>query len=540
MNALNKILILSTASLIMTGCNDLDTEPMGGTVTSDQKASVIATNPQMLQASVSTVPGMMKQILNCGFGNVHTDYGYPSMLLMYDSRGMDMPSALGDYQWYTGALEMSDFGDNYYDNLLTWNTMYNLIYSCNSLANIIAEDTEDPEQQMSLAQAFAFRAFAYYTLGQVYQFTYYGNEDKPTVPLILHTNASEVAANGAPRATNEELYAQIVADLTTAIGLLDKAEAAGVHRQDKTYVGACVAYGLRARAYMMMNKWAECEADAQKAIQLAQAEGLTPYTRQEVSVPAFVNITDHSWMWGIDIQEEVIGTASTVTFGGHMGEWLVNGYARYGHWRNCNKALYNQIPASDVRKNWWCDKDGKAPSTLPSNYKEFIANHESLGVAAFLPFTQVKFGAYNDNPGGNIAAGDVPVMRVEEMYLMLAEAQGMQDPGRGLQTLTNFVKTYRNPDYVFGTSSKDALRDEIWFQRRIELWGEGFSYSDMMRLKKTLDRRGGGFDPTLVFVVAPDDPCLLYVIPRTEQEANPQIGRLTTTAAVPTAVPDID
>ena len=524
----------------MVGCNDLDTEPMGGTVTSDQKAQVIANNPQMLQASVSTVPEMMKQIMNCGFGNVHTDYGIPSMLLVCDSRGMDMPSALGDYQWYTAALEISDFGDNYYDNLLYWNTMYNLIYSCNSLATIIDENSDDPELQLSLAQALGFRSFAYYSLAQMYQFTYFGNEDKPTVPIITHLNAADVAASGAPRATNQEIYDQIVADLTTAIALCEKAQAAGSHRPTKDKISACVAYGLRARAYMMMNKWAECAADAQKAIDLANAEGLTPYSRAEVSVPAFTNINDHSWMWGIDIQEEVIGTASTVTFGGHMGEWLVNGYARYGHWRNCNKALYNKIPASDVRKNWWCDKDGKAPATLPANYRAYIDNMAANGVADFQPFSQVKFGAYNDNPGGNIAAGDVPLMRVEEMYLILAEAQAMQSPAQGLATLTNFVKNYRNPDYMFASSSKDDIREEIWNQRRIELWGEGFSFSDMMRLKKPLDRRGGGYDPTLVFVVAPDDPCLLFVIPFTEQEANPQIGHLTSDATVPTPVADID
>lgn len=539
MKAINKILTLSATALTLVGCNDLDTEPMGSVVTSEQKQEIIANDPSRIEAAVSTVPGMMKMILNSGFGNIHTDYGVPSLALIYDSRGMDMPSALGDYQWYTAALEWSDFGDRYYDNLITWNTMYNLIYSCNELAKVIDPETENAELQASLAQALAFRGYAYYVLAQMYQFTYYGNEDQPVVPIITHVNAAKVAEEGAPRATQEEMYAQITQDFTDAITLLEKSEAQNLVRADKSRVNAAVAYGLRARAYMMMHKWAECAADAQKAINLATAEGLSPYTRQEVSVPSFNSWDSHAWMWGIDVNENEIGTASTVSFTGHMGCWLYNGYARYGHWRCINKKLYKTIPDSDVRKSWWLNGTN-IPSTLPGPYKEYITNHAANGVAALSPYAQLKFGAHNNEVGGTDAAYNFPLMRVEEMYLMLAEAQGMQNPGQGLQTLTTFVKAYRNPDYMFSTASAEDLQEEIWMQRRVELWGEGFSYFDMMRLNKVCDRRGGGFDPSLVYVVAPDDLARIFVIPQTEQKANPQIGYLTSLGEIPTAVPDID
>ncbi len=35
-------------------------------------------------------------------------------------------------------------------------------------------------------------------------------------------------------------------------------------------------------------------------------------------------------------------------------------------------------------------------------------------------------------------------------------------------------------------SDANALQNEIWYQRRIELWGEGFSFYDIMRLKNRL------------------------------------------------------
>ena len=84
---------------------------------------------------------------------------------------------------------------------------------------------------------------------------------------------------------------------------------------------------------------------------------------------------------------------------------------------------------------------------------------------------QLKFGSYGDAPQAS-GAIDVPLMRVEEMYLILAEAQGMLTPTTGAKTLSDFVKTYRQPDYSFNGSTPDAVRKEVWRQRRIELWAK--------------------------------------------------------------------
>lgn len=58
----------------------------------------------------------------------------------------------------------------------------------------------------------------------------------------------------------------------------------------------------------------------------------------------------------------------------------------------------------------------------------------------------------------------------------------------------------------------------------MELWGEGVSYFDMMRMNEGLDRRGAGFEPSLVFDIDADDPVLLYHIPQAESNANKILG----------------
>lgn len=109
-------------------------------------------------------------------------------------------------------------------------------------------------------------------------------------------------------------------------------------------------------------------------------------------------------------------------------------------------------------------------------------------------------------------------MRVEEMYLIKAEAMAMAGQD-GKTVLEDFVKTYRDPSYTCTGNVQDA----VYFQKRIELWGEGLIWYDVMRLNKGIDRRGGGFEATAVFNIPSGDPILLWRIPQAEIQANPAL-----------------
>ena len=122
-------------------------------------------------------------------------------------------------------------------------------------------------------------------------------------------------------------------------------------------------------------------------------------------------------------------------------------------------------------------------------------------------------------------ASDIPLMRVEEMYLILAEAQAMGgNPSTGAATLQKFVNDYRDPAYVCTASSATAVQDAVWQERRIELWGEGLSYFDILRLNKGIDRRGAGFPAAYVFNVPAGDNTLIYRIPESEEQGNSLIS----------------
>ncbi len=61
-------------------------------------------------------------------------------------------------------------------------------------------------------------------------------------------------------------------------------------------------------------------------------------------------------------------------------------------------------------------------------------------------------------------------------------------------------------------------------QRRIELWGEGFSMFDIMRLRKPVvrvnSRIPSNFPDAFQFNLAHEDPIMLAIIPQSEMTSN--------------------
>lgn len=518
MKTYNKLLTIALTGMIAVGCNDLDTYPLGDHITTDQKNEVLANNPDMAEAGVNGIATLFTVYGNAsGNPDAHYDIGYPGVMLNTDSRGADMVSLAIGYNWYSQGTRWTDVSPTSGMTELIWNTMYNQIFACNNVLSSIPADTEDPTLLYYRAQALAFRAFDYHVLAQYYQFTYLGNEDALCVPVITEENSNEAAASGLKCSTVAEVYTKILEDLDGAITALNATGNTAV--KQKKFLSEASARGLRARVYMCMGKWNEAAADADFAI---KNSGCSPYSVAEVSRPTFWDCNDHAWLWAIDVQEsDRVVTTGICNWPSHMGTFTY-GYAQVGSWRKISKALYAEIPDTDVRKGWFLNEEGTSPN-LSEEYQEYVNQviSEDVGRA----YVQVKFAPYQDILENPTNANDIPLLRAEELYFILAEAQAMGgNPAAGAATLGDFVRAYRDPSYVNPTGTAEDIRDAVYWQRRVELWGEGVSYFDMMRLKKGVDRRGAGFEPSLVFNVAPTDKVLLYHIPQAEFNGNKILG----------------
>jgi hypothetical protein len=518
-------------ALAITGCQDLDTFPEGSIVTQQQKEEVLALDPSKAEAGVNAIFAQFSQYAPnyAAFGNVlrHNDFGYPSIMLFTDANGYDVVSEDNGYNWMGFNLDYTDRDFTTRECRIVWNDLYKQIFTANNVIVGIDPATEEPLSQFYLAQGLAVRAFSYLILAQLYQFNYVGHETAPCVPIITDENANDVAINGAPRASVQDVYTLINTDIGKAIELLEAAEEGGITRADKRYVSAAVAYGIRARMNLTMQKWPEAASDATKAIEASEAQ---PASIAAVSAPAFWSVNENNWMWGIIVAEtDDIVSSGIVNWISHMGS-LNYGYANFSKGKQINKALYESIPATDVRKGWWLDENQTSP-LLSAEQQAF------MGSNSYAAFTHVKFGPYNNVTGTSVNANDIPLMRIEEMYLIKAEAE-YKGGGNGKQTLENFVKQYRDPSYVCTVSD---IQEEVFRQRRIELWGEGLTWYDIMRLNKGVDRRGGGFpNATMVFNIAPNDNILLWRIPESEIQANPALEDADNNPVVPLPEPVTD
>lgn len=523
MEYLNKNLFLAIGCLALSACSEIDDMlPEGGAVTESQVETTTTSIPSRTNADLAgvyTYAGEMVAALSDA--TIHCDYGYSSICTAMDANASDFVCENSNYNWFSPAFNYTDRSPNYIIPLMRYKFVYTQIKLCNDLIGSIDPNTEVKELQYTLSQVRAVRAFGYLNLAPYFQFNYASSADKPCVPIVS-PQTPDPANN--PRATVKEVYEFIMDDLNYAVDHLE-----GFTPSSKMYLNRNVAYGLRARANLYMGKWAEAASDAAEAM-----KGYTPASIADVSKPAFCNMNEANWMWAIHTETDVI-SRSLFSPASHLGSFSANAYATgTGVYKCISSFLFNKIPATDVRKGWWVDENLHSANLANCSWPlsngtavtgDAIAPLEIPDIkVAFKPYTNVKFGM-REGIGSDKNAYDWPLMRVEEMILIQAEGLAMSgQTTQALQVLNDFVKTYRDPSYNFTNTSAEAIQNEIWKQRRIELWGEGFSMADIMRLNKPVVRIHGtdkgnwpaGFD----FNVPANDPYLLLRFPQTETNTN--------------------
>ena len=525
---INKYILLLSATMVVASC-DLDKFPEGSTVTQDQKNEVVELLPDRISSELNGLKtGLYSHTNLLTDYNNHMDYGFPAACMIYETAGQDLLT-LNDqtgYNKFISSQRLLDRNITSTFNAFLWKLYYKHMKTANDILKAIPADATDAALKKYRGQALASRAFDYLQLIQTYQLTYIGHETANGVPLVLETTSDTELMNN-PRASVQQVYSRIMEDLDEAITLLTGASA----RADKSEISVEVAYGLRARANLLMGKWSAAASDAAKAYGTS-----APYSIADVSQPTFYNATDNSWIWGIVVTtEDYLAKTGIVNWPSNLCSLTGMGYTTAASatdvaYRLINKNLWAKIPETDVRKGWWVDEDLHSPvldNGLGEDYAYYWANGMFNGgtfPSKFSPYTNVKFGPDNGTFADTDNAQDWPLMRVEEMKLIEAEALGRDNLATGKQKLEEFVRQYRDPSYTCTAGSLDAFIDEVWFQRRVELWGEGFALFDILRLKKPIIRQGANYPINSTFAeIAAEAPIMIYRIPEAETSVNSAI-----------------
>lgn len=479
-------MILGMSAIMLTGCIE-ETFPTSG-VTSEQ----VSESSKSLESIVKGMPAYMKKY-HVWSTNAF-DFGYPSVYIALNLMTNDMIQYYSGYQHFMYWQEVTiSIDPGYLLSQINWYYLNFQVKAANEVIGMIGEPAND-EQIRFLAEAIAYRSATYIDMARIYEFlpneTISGiNDDHNdvtglTVPYVTPDMTSE-QLNDNPRLPHAEMVEKLIADLTQAEQLFKSTAAA---RESKLFPDLAVVYGLMARVYM----WDENYPKAAEYARLAINSGsqYRPLTEAEWfdKTNGFNNYSMNSWMWAIQYEgndDAVQGSSNWTSF---MTPEASIGYnSRYGTNMMIDAALYSSIDDADWRKLSW-----KAPagSTL-SGSEPYISASKAQ---SFQPYTGIKFrpgsGVLDDNSVTFATA--IPLMRIEEMYLIEAEATAHSNPARGKELLTDFMKTYRYASYNCMESDTEGVVDECFKQKRIEFWGENVIFFDFKRLNKSVTRAYDG------------------------------------------------
>ena len=419
--------------------------------------------------------------------------GIGGQMVIQDSFGEDMVHTDFGLNWHIGSVRWEDQRNESSSVVLyPYQFYYQMIRNANTIIIEGPNATGDEEtKEIAIGEAYAYRAFMYFQLVQLYGKRYEAGATNSQlgIPLRLDLSLEPLA-----RATVEEVYTQVNSDLDMAYTYLD-----GKSRSAISHFSTNVVNGLRARVALTQGKWAMAAQYANSA-----RSGYSLMSNAEYTA-GFTNPTGE-WMWASLI------VADQTDYYGNYGAYVSRNYNSTTIRRApkaINSSLYNSFPSTDVRTKVFDPTGLHTSLSLPSNFAKY-------------PYTNQKFLAVSTSD----SRMDVPLMRAAEMYLIEAEALARAGNESGSKTVFNAFETNRNPSYAGASTTGTAYINEILLSRRFELWGEGFRFFDLKRLNQALDRNGANHKATVinnVYDIPAGDERWQYLIPRSEINANPLV-----------------
>lgn len=533
---MKKLYILLTTALVMASscAKMMETSP-----SIEVDKDLILKNAESMEVAMNGVYATMYNRLDFVTANAHQCFGNMAVTLAAELMGEDMVQTAQGAGWFWRDYNY-EVRQRYTQKIqrcyFTWKYFYEII--CNVNYIIAAGEKADGDKKQIecvMAQAYAARAYSYFMLIQSYQQTYKGHEKLPGVPV--YTEPTDNSSKGKGRGTVEDVYVQINSDLDQAESLF---KSCGIARKHISNLDLYSTSLLQARVALVQNNWAKAKEAAEAAM---KAPGCSLLSRDQATVTKgtfddkssewttgktpFNSVNCPSILWGA----EVLTDQSTVfaSFFSQMDACTDVYYAAEAP-KCISNWLYAQIPDTDIRKGWWNGNIG--------------IDRDKWSYGANINYNQHKFQWAEQKS----YKGDYIFMRLEEAYLILAEAEcrlGHDDAAKKalgeimqrrdtayssvLEHLTGSNQTFASVGTV------KTLMDEILLQRRIELWGEAGRIYDILRLAKGWTRywevnneitnHTNYLSKYSEYLNFPADylECI-YMIPQTEIDNNPNIN----------------
>ena len=432
--------------------------------------------------------------------------GENNIMIQYES----YPSENYNYNYYASGWspifnqEFHTRTNSIYD-AYAWYYYYTIAGNANTiLANIDNAEGTEAERNFVKASALTFRAYAFEKLIHYYCWRWQDSNNGASQGIVLRLDES---TDGQGYATLAETYTQIYKDLDEAIMLFEQS---GMDRNASQVwmPNINVAHAIYARAALTKQDYTKALTEAKLARQnyplMSNAEYHAGFCNptSEWIFGSFGSAQENNWYWSYGTQYACNGYYANAA-------GAANGAGSIG------LELINRIPNDDARKALFLTEDkfpgynfndgsamdlgygilgmGDDAEKADALWEEAAAYCQKMAVSGLeAPYQagymylggQLKFYVF-DTPGVSY----LPFIRSSEMVLVEAEANYfLNDETAARASLVELNATSgRNPEYTCDKSG-EALWNEIMDYRELELWGEGFAWSDYKRWNRDIVR----------------------------------------------------
>ena len=384
-----------------------------------------------------------------------------------------------------------------------WYYYYLIIGNANAVIDRIdkAEGTQEMKDFLK-AEALTFRAYSFFRLSEFYCLPWARSNNGATDGIVLRTKEVSEAGGETDMAlsTLAKTYEQIYDDLDEALNLY---ESSGLTRDDIywdatstiSFPDAPVAHAIYARAALTRKDYAIAKKHA------ALARENFPLMDKNTYYSGFCSPSSE-WIWGV-----YNDASETIWYYGWQLFMACNGYyAQQGIDVCINRDLIESFADSDIRKGLFLTESTFLPEDGSQAFLDVVsqtsrnannfntkteegkaayrkANQYAKGAVASAATQPYAYASLKFQATAQPAVGCQPIFRASEMLLIEAEANYYlsTDPTDAQNSLKELNLTSgRDPQYTCTATGEDLLK-EIKKYRRLELWGEGFSWYDCKR-----------------------------------------------------------
>ncbi|MCK0114819.1 RagB/SusD family nutrient uptake outer membrane protein [Gelidibacter sp. F63206] len=449
-NTIKSIFIYSLVLALAACSNFVEIDPPKNTLVSE----TVFEDPSTVESALANVYYKMRES-----GMVSGNFGLGILMSSYADE-------LDYYNFDANFLNIYNHNVIDTDNtaLEWWSHAYKVIYAVNDIIKGVENSSAltSAERDEFKGQALFIRANMHSLLVAIYG----------DVPYITTTNYLE--NNTVYRMPQNQVYDNIIADLSEAISLLNDTDSSG----EKVIPNKSVAKALLARIYLYTENWELAEEISSEVISAFSLES-------DITKVFLKESLETIW------QFKPNGVSHNNTY---EANWLIIRFIP-GQSYALNNSLLNAFEPNDLRYDNWIgsntSSDGLTTLQYAFKYKEI--------------FTQTAALEYSI------------IFRLAEQYLIRSEARVHQGDIAGSQQDLNAIRNRAGlPDTTASTMSD--LIDAILQERHVELFTEqGHRWFDLKRTGKASD------------VLSPiktnwSETNILFPIPANELELNSHLN----------------